>query len=121
MNFGLKNGKTQKSVGVIFYLSNGILIFKTWGRMAIVLPQGRFNNSSDRYIRDYIAERCRILAVVGLHGNTFKPHTGTKTSVLFVQKWMRNFVLKKKIIIYSLPHSVWKGKIIVGINLLDAG
>jgi type I restriction enzyme M protein len=27
------------------------------------------------------------LAVVGLHGNTFKPHTGTKTSVLFVQKW----------------------------------
>jgi type I restriction enzyme M protein len=27
------------------------------------------------------------LAVVGLHGNSFKPHTGTKTSVLFVQKW----------------------------------
>ena len=39
--------------------------------MAIVLPQGRFNNSSDKYIRDYLAERCRILAVVGLHGNTF--------------------------------------------------
>lgn len=55
--------------------------------MAIVLPQGRFNNSSDKNIRDFIAERCRILAVVGLHGNTFKPHTGTKTSVLFVQKW----------------------------------
>jgi type I restriction enzyme M protein len=25
--------------------------------------------------------------VVGLHGNVFKPHTGTKTSVLFIQKW----------------------------------
>jgi len=25
--------------------------------------------------------------VIGLHGNTFKPHTGTKTSVLFLQKW----------------------------------
>jgi len=25
--------------------------------------------------------------VVGLHVNTFKPHTGTKTSVLFLQKW----------------------------------
>lgn len=25
--------------------------------------------------------------MVGLHGNTFKPHTGTKTSVLFIQKW----------------------------------
>lgn len=38
-------------------------------------------------MRRYIAENCRILAVVGLHPNTFKPHTGTKTSVLFVQKW----------------------------------
>ena len=55
--------------------------------MAVVLPQGQFNNSSDKYIRDYIAERARILAVVGLHGNVFKPHTGTKTSVLFIQKW----------------------------------
>ena len=55
--------------------------------MAIVLPQGRFNNSSDKDLREYIASRCRILAVVGLHGNVFKPHTGTKTSVLFVQKW----------------------------------
>jgi type I restriction enzyme M protein len=55
--------------------------------MAVVLPQGRFNNSSDQRVRRYIAERCRILAVVGLDGNTFKPHTGTKTSVLFVQKW----------------------------------
>ena len=27
------------------------------------------------------------MLVVGLHGNTFKPHTGTKTSVLFLQKW----------------------------------
>jgi type I restriction enzyme M protein len=43
--------------------------------------------SADKNIREYIAEHCRILSVVGLHGNVFKPHTGTKTSVLFVQKW----------------------------------
>jgi len=55
--------------------------------MAIVLPQGRFNNSSDKHIREFITQHARILAVVGLHGNVFKPHTGTKTSVLFVQKW----------------------------------
>ena len=55
--------------------------------MAIVLPQGRFNNASDKRIRDFIAERARIVAIVGLHPNTFKPHTGTKTSVLFLQKW----------------------------------
>ena len=55
--------------------------------MAIVLPQGVFNNATDKRIREYIAKHCRILAVVGLHANTFQPHTGTKTSVLFVQKW----------------------------------
>lgn len=81
-------GKISSKVGRdILFIERNLDFLKPGGRMAIVLPQGRFNNSSDRYIRDYISERCRILAVVGLHGNVFKPHTGTKTSVLFVQKW----------------------------------
>lgn len=83
-----KNGKTKKAVGRdILFIERNIKFLKPGGRMAIVLPQGRFNNSSDKDIREYIAEHCRILGVVGLHGNTFKPHTGTKTSVLFLQKW----------------------------------
>ncbi|MBQ7704199.1 MAG: N-6 DNA methylase [Selenomonadaceae bacterium] len=82
------NGTYQTKMGRdILFIERNLQFLKPGGRMAIVLPQGRFNNSSDKYIRDFIAERCRILAVVGLHGNVFKPHTGTKTSVLFVQKW----------------------------------
>ena len=82
------DGKWQTKVGRdILFIERNLDFLKPGGRMAIVLPQGRFNNSSDKNIRDFIAERCRILSVVGLHGNTFKPHTGTKTSVLFVQKW----------------------------------
>ena len=81
-------GSYQSKVGRdILFIERNLQFLKPGGRMAIVLPQGRFNNSSDKYIRDFISERCRILAVVGLHGNVFKPHTGTKTSVLFVQKW----------------------------------
>lgn len=81
-------GKLQNKVGRdILFIERNLKFLKPGGRMAVVLPQGRFNNSGDKLIRDYIAERCRILAVVGLHGNVFKPHTGTKTSVLFVQKW----------------------------------
>ncbi|MDR1615884.1 MAG: N-6 DNA methylase [Syntrophomonadaceae bacterium] len=81
-------GKIKSSVGRdILFIERNLNFLKSGGRMAIVLPQGRFNNSSDKQIREYIAEHCRILAVVGLHGNVFKPHTGTKTSVLFVQKW----------------------------------
>jgi len=81
-------GKYQNKVGRdVLFIERNLNFLKAGGRMAVVLPQGRFNNSSDKNIRDYIAEHCRILAVVGLHGNVFKPHTGTKTSVLLVQKW----------------------------------
>ena len=90
-------GKYQNKVGRdILFIERNLCFLKPGGRMAIVLPQGRFNNSSDKYIRDFIAERCRILAVVGLHGNVFKPHTGTKTSVLFVQKWDEKLCPKKE-------------------------
>lgn len=89
-------GKYQTKVSRdILFIERNLSFLKDGGRMAIVLPQGRFNNASDKYIRDYIAERCRILAVVGLHGNVFKPHTGTKTSVLFVQKWDDKLCPKK--------------------------
>ena len=82
------DGRAQNKVGRdILFIERNLDFLKPGGRMAIVLPQGRFNNTSDKYIRDFIAERARILAVVGLHTNTFKPHTGTKTSVLFLQKW----------------------------------
>jgi type I restriction enzyme M protein len=80
--------KNQSNVGRdILFIERNLSFLKAGGRMAVVLPQGRFNNSSDKQVREYIAGHCRILAVVGLHGNVFKPHTGTKTSVLFVQKW----------------------------------
>lgn len=54
--------------------------------MAIVLPRGIFKNYGDEYIRRYILKHCKILAVVGLGGDMFKPFTNTKTCVGFFQK-----------------------------------
>ena len=85
------NGKYETALGRdILFIERNLNFLKPGGRMAVVLPQGRFNNSSDKQIREFISEHCRILGVVGLHGNVFKPHTGTKTSVLLVQKWNDN-------------------------------
>jgi type I restriction enzyme M protein len=82
------NGKRETAVARdLLFVERNLDFLRPGGRMAVVLPQGRFNNSSDKRMREFIMERCRILAVVGLHPNTFKPHTGTKTSVLLVQKW----------------------------------
>jgi type I restriction enzyme M protein len=83
-----ENGKQESAVGRdLLFIERNLDFLKPGGRMAVVLPQGRFNNATDKRVREYIAEHCRILGVVGLHPNTFKPHTGTKTSVLLVQKW----------------------------------
>ncbi len=87
LGYNDKNKPKSKVGRDILFIERNLNFLKPGGRMAIVLPQGRFNNTSDKAIREYIAEKGRILAVVGLHVNTFKPHTGTKTSVLFVQKW----------------------------------
>lgn len=89
------NNKPHSKVGRdILFIERNLDFLKPGGRMAIVLPQGRFNNISDKHIREFITDRARILAIIGLHGNTFKPHTGTKTSVLFLQKWDDNLCPK---------------------------
>jgi len=80
-------GWAEKISRDILFIERNLNMLKPGGRMAVVLPQGRFNNTGDKTIRDFVSEHCRILGVVGLHGNCFKPHTGTKTSVMFVQKW----------------------------------
>ncbi|MCK4905569.1 N-6 DNA methylase [bacterium] len=90
LGYNDKNKPKAKVGRDILFIERNLNFLKPGGRMAIVLPQGRFNNTSDKNIREYIAERARILAVVGLNVNTFKPHTGTKTSVLFLQKWNDN-------------------------------
>ncbi len=71
----------------ILFIERCLEFIRPGGRMAIVLPQGVLNNTNMEYIRTWLFDQARILAVVGLHGNTFKPHTGTKTSVVFLQKW----------------------------------
>ena len=83
-----KNGKLKNNVERhILFIERSLDLLKPGGRMAIVLPQGVLNNTTMQYVREFLFDKARILAVVGLHGNTFKPHTGTKTSVLFLQKW----------------------------------
>lgn len=79
--------KQAKEERDVLFIERIIKMLKPGGRAAIVLPQGKFNNSSLAFIREWILRKARLLAVVGLHQNTFKPHTGTKTSVLFIQKY----------------------------------
>ncbi len=89
--FGKKKGQLVRMIERhILFIERSLELVRPGGRIAIVLPQGVFNNTNMEYVRQWLFDKARILAVVGLHVNTFKPHTGTKTSVLFLQKWGEN-------------------------------
>jgi type I restriction enzyme M protein len=92
----------------VLFIERCIKLLKPGGRMCIVLPQGILNNLNDGYIRDYIDKQARILAVIGLHENTFKPFTTPKTSVLFLQKWNKEEYLADYKIFFGV--SLFPGK-----------
>jgi type I restriction enzyme M protein len=91
--FAKKNGKLKEKVERhLLFIERSLDALRPGGRMAIVLPQSVFNNTSMEWLRLWLFEKARIIAVVGLEGNTFKlpapaKGTGTRTSVLFLQKW----------------------------------
>jgi len=91
--FAKKKGRLKsKMERHLLFIERSLDAIKPGGRMAIVLPQGVLNNINMEWIRGWLFKKARILAVVGLHRNTFKlpapaKGSGTKTSVLFLQKW----------------------------------
>lgn len=77
----------------ILFIERCMQLLKEGGRMAIVLPNGNFENPSLEYLRYYIKFKAKILAIVNLPQETFIPFgTGVKTSLLFLEKETPNKV-----------------------------
>lgn len=58
------------------------------GYLAVVIPDGILTNSTSQYVRDWIIEKFRIIAVVSLPQHTFSHvKAGVKSSVLFLKKY----------------------------------
>lgn len=71
----------------ILFIERCLQLLREGGRMAIVLPNGNFENPSLEYLRYYIKLKAKILAIVNLPPETFIPFgTGVKTSLLFLEK-----------------------------------
>lgn len=84
---GKASDRPSQSSEVLFieqaeqYLTEG-------GYLAIVLPDGILTNSSMQYVRDYISDTFRIVAVVSLPQTAFMATgAGVKSSVLFLKKY----------------------------------
>jgi type I restriction enzyme M protein len=76
----------EKQSPQILFIERCMQLLKKGGRMGIVLPEGIFGNSSDKYVWDYLKSCASIYGVVSLAQEAFQPSTHTKTSVLFLEK-----------------------------------
>jgi len=79
----LQNAQTPE----ILFIERCLSLLKENGKLAIVLPDGVLENKTSRYVREFIKNKSKILAVVSLPSKTFIPHgTAIKTSIIFLQK-----------------------------------
>lgn len=82
--------KTAISLEIVA-LERCLQLLKPGGRMAIVIPDGVLSNKSTQYVRDWLAERAAIRAIISLPTETFSPFgANIKTSVLVLRKLRPN-------------------------------
>lgn len=82
------------------YLADG-------GYLAIVLPDGILTNSSMQYVRDYISDTFRVVAVVSMPQTAFMATgAGVKSSVLFLKKYNKEEKEKRQSVRTSIQSSL---------------
>ncbi|GAB2516999.1 hypothetical protein GCM10027085_03570 [Spirosoma aerophilum] len=64
------------------------------GRMGIVMPKSFLDTQTYFPVRKLLLDKFKLLAVVNCHKDTFQPHTGVRTCVVFVQKPLENEVIE---------------------------
>ena len=87
INLLQKNPRDQQTTEVLF-LEQCHRFLKPGGYLAMVIPDSILTNSSMQYVRDWIEDHWRIVAVVSLPQFAFAANgAGVKSSVLFLKKY----------------------------------
>lgn len=81
-------GKLGKIKTEVLFIERCLDLLKPGGKLGIVLPEGIFNNPSLTYVREFVEDRARLMAVVSLPQETFAASgASVKCSLLFLQKF----------------------------------
>lgn len=77
----------------VLFIERCLNFLRDRGRMAIVLPDGILENPRQEYIRQFIKNKAKLLAIIKLPMGTFIPYgTGINASVLFLERKSENSV-----------------------------
>ena len=87
--------RTSQSTEVLFLERCYKYLNEENGYLAIVIPDGILTNSTSQFVRDWLIEHFRILAIVSLPQHTFSHvKAGVKSSVLFLKKHPKELTRK---------------------------
>ena len=90
-NYELGSGFKSQAIEVLF-LERFIQLAKNGGFIGIILPDGILLNVNYKYLREFILNRCKVLAIVSLPRGIFNSSkdTTSKTSILILKKGEKN-------------------------------
>ncbi|MBK5722007.1 restriction endonuclease subunit M [Dysgonomonas sp. Marseille-P4677] len=95
----------------VLFLERCYNYLKDGGYLAIVIPDGILTNATSQYVRDWLVDKFRIIAVASLPQFTFAHvRAGVKSSVLFLKKNPSEQVALFEEILMSIKHEVRKMK-----------
>tara|TARA_B100000963_G_scaffold48721_1_gene36956 strand:- start:1508 stop:3277 length:1770 start_codon:yes stop_codon:yes gene_type:complete len=89
-NEWIKDKLKSEAPPQVLFIERCLDLMENRGRMAIVLPDGIFGNNQMGFIRQYLIEKSRLVAIIDVPKETFMPNTPTKTSILVLQKMDKN-------------------------------
>jgi len=73
-----RNGKRDSISEYNLSIQQSVSSAKINGKICLVLPEGFFSNSRDEFLRKYVANNCKVLAIISLPRGVFKKGTSTK-------------------------------------------
>lgn len=86
----------------ILFIERCIELLKEGGKLGIVLPDGDLENPSLKYVRTYILDKCKLIAVIKLPDQAFVPFgTGVKASILFLEKRKKKEAFEKTAVFFA--------------------
>ncbi len=82
-------GRGRRVERDVLFVERAIELLRPGGRYAIVLPHNKVGGAAWSFVRAWLLEHTRVLAVLGLGRNTFQPHTSQKACVVIGRKRAR--------------------------------
>lgn len=88
LNPNSKSSERPSQSTEVLFIEQAEVYLAEGGYLAIVVPDGVLTNSSMQYVRDYISDTFRIVAVISMPQTAFSANgAGVKSSVMFLKKY----------------------------------